>query len=544
MVGYTMMLTDGTVFLPFVHSRFPRRRSSFTLEEINHQYKMKNQILLLSILVMGMWSCADDAKEQQAVTPETSDIMSKADINDIAYAYLESEGEFKWDYVSPQVIHAALVHSNNILSIGYQPAGFQNIEEHIHEIDLSSAEWQKAKASIVSRIEQSWDQLNIDTEERFIYFDEHLPIVQISSTDLSLVEDLRDMAEVRYTEPLDYSPEEVQLRSSAGCGVQPASNVPAADYDFTHRSPQAKVSWNFLHHNVEQAWNTAKGDNITLAYIDTGGSRDQENLEGEYTEGESCCRSSQRAGTYYTGWWWWRKWDGDHDKCGHGTQMAGLGVAPKGFGYSATGIAHKANTLMIRATGDVVINSSNEKNGVKDALVMAGNRSDVKVISMSIGDVFWSNTVADGVYHAYNRGKMLVAAAGTSTWFTSWVGVTFPARMSQCVAVTGVKDGSSLRKCNTCHSGSQVDFVAVMQRSSDNDRTALTLARSGEPVAYVGGSSAATSMTAAMATVIWSTNPSQSRNQVLQKMKDASQFYPSRNSQFGWGKIDLEDAVN
>jgi serine protease len=203
----------------------------------------------------------------------------------------------------------------------------------------------------------------------------------------------------------------------------------------------------------------------------------------------------------------------------------------------------KPTSSAYRATSDVVINGSKEKKGVKNALVGAGNRSDVKVISMSIGDVFSSGTVKDGVRYAYNRGKLIVAAAGTSLTWTSWVGVIFPANMNETTAVTGIRDGSPMQRCNTCHDGSKVDFVAVMQRRSNTDRTSLTLSRSNNNPGYVGGSSAATATTAGIAALVWATNPSQSRSQVLNRMKQAASFYPGRNGSFGWGIIDANQAV-
>ena len=223
--------------------------------------------------------------------------------------------------------------------------------------------------------------------------------------------------------------------------------------------------------------------------------------------------------------------------------MAGLIAAPRGYNGTSVGVAYQSNLIAYRATGDVVVNGSKEKTGVKNALVAAGKRSDVKIISMSIGDVFWSSTVADGIYYAYNRGKLIFAAAGTSLSWTSWWGVIFPANMSETVAVTGIKEGSPMVKCNTCHDGSAVDFVAVMQRRNDNSRTSLTLAPSGYTPAYVGGSSAATATTAGIAALVWATNTSQSRSQVLNRLKNAASIYPNRDGNFGWGIIDAAYAV-
>jgi subtilisin family serine protease len=223
--------------------------------------------------------------------------------------------------------------------------------------------------------------------------------------------------------------------------------------------------------------------------------------------------------------------------------MAGLIAAPRNSTGAVIGAAYQSSLVAIRATQDVIINTSNEKNGVKNALIIAGDRSDVRIVSMSIGDVFYSSTVADGIYYAYNRGKLLMAAAGTSLSWTSWWGVIFPANMDETVAVTGVKDGSTMVRCNTCHSGSAVDFVVTMQRAASNSRTALTLALSGYTPARVGGSSAATATAAGIAALVWATNPGQTRDQVLQRLKNSASFYPSRNSEFGWGRLNAQLAV-
>ena len=168
--------------------------------------------------------------------------------------------------------------------------------------------------------------------------------------------------------------------------------------------------------------------------------------------------------------------------------------------------------------------------------------SEMCIRDRSIGDVFSNGQVSDAIRYAYNRGKLIFSAAGTSTSFTSFVGVIFPANMNETVAVTGIRD-NEFRRCNVCHDGSKVDFVITMQRGSNGDRTSLTLADSGNNPSYVGGSSVATAQTAGIAALVWARNPNQSRAQVLDKLKRSANFYPNRNSNFGWGKIDALKAV-
>ena len=508
----------------------------------------RNYLLTTVALCLIVFSCSREQLPQDDLQIDIPDRMSKQAINDFAVQQLEEKGVFKWETGTDELIWSAISHGNDLAVIGYQPAGFRNIEEKIHEIDVTSLEWRNIREELIQFVLVETQKyfpteeitreilLNGQAEEMYI------PAFDILIKHPSILTELLKRQDVRYVEPMNYTAEEIGDRSDAGCdSANPNYNIPSADYTTT--SPSAKIPWNFNLLNIPSAWSTSQGDNIGVCLIDTGTSPNQSKLGSAFASGQSTGRYISRYGTYVSSWWPWASPDGPDDDCGHGTQMAGLIAAPKAYGGSTVGVAYKSNLISYRGTGNVIINTSKEKNGVKDALVAAGNRSDVKIISMSIGDVFWSSKVADGIYYAYNRGKMIFAAAGTSLSWTSWWGVIFPANMSQTVAVTGVKEGYPLQRCNTCHDGAEVDFIVPMQRRTDNSRTSLSLTMSGDVPAYVGGSSAATATTAGIAALVWATNTGQSRSQVLNRMKNAASIYPGRDSNFGWGIVDAQYAV-
>lgn len=503
----------------------------------------RNYLLVLGLLTLLVGACSKDRlAEAPAATENASrEVLSRQSINDYVLEQLREKEIFRWDMADDHMLWSALTHGRYNAAIGYQPAGFKDIKDKIHLIDVQSDEWRQVRNRLVSFIVDETNRLfpgKSFTEADLITSPEDgvLPLFDITLLHPDLVTALRQMPEVRYVEPLDYSAEGVELRSDSGCGYSPDNNIPSAD--FTNTTPNAKISWHQSQMNIPNAWTTSRGAGIGVCLIDTGTSPNQPNLNSQFASGESTGRSITRLGAYPPS-----SPDGPNDLCGHGTQMAGLIAAPRNSTGAVIGTAYQSSLVAIRATQDVVVNTSNEKNGVKNALITAGNRSDVKIVSMSIGDVFYSSTVADGIYYAYNNGKLLMAAAGTSLSWTSWWGVIFPANMAETVAVTGVKDGSSMVKCNTCHSGSAVDFVVTMQRTASDSRTALTLALSGYTPARVGGSSAATATAAGIAALVWATNPGQTRAQVLQRLKNSASFYPGRNSEFGWGRINAQLAV-
>ena len=512
---------------------------------------MKIQSLLVFLgLVFLIIGCSKDSLDSSQPIEASSEPMSKAEMDGIVEKSLhETNAPYRWAAADSRMLWSASVSSDSIMALGYKPAKATNVEDQLGMIDTNTEEWLAVRNKLIQLIVEETNRefpgLNATARDLFRNLDwQGLPVLDAKIFSQRLIERLREMPEVRYVEPMSYALGEVELRSDSGCGLTPANNIPTADYTTT--APNVKIPWNFSHSsmNVPQAWNTSTGAGIKVAMIDTGTSPNQPKLGSQFNSGYSSGRTLERLGTHVTGWWWSQSNEGPNDQCGHGTQMAGLIAAPRGDGGATVGVAYNCNLKAFRSCTDVVINASSEKAGVRDALFISGNDSAVKIISMSIGDVFYSSTVADGIFHAYNQGKLIFAAAGTSFSWTSWWGVIFPANMAQTVAVTGIKDSPNMVRCSSCHSGSEVDFVAVMQRASDDSRTSLTLAMSGNQPAYVGGSSAATATTAGIAALVWATNPAQTRTQVLDRLKNAASIYPNRNSQFGWGTINAAAAVN
>lgn len=504
------------------------------------------RLLLCCALALTFFACNDEVlAPTETTTAEAQTPLTRTELNQLVENHLHTTNTvYDWNDASENVVWSALTLSEHHASLGYQPAGYQNINETIHEIDVNAGAWKTTRDELVSDLIEATTRLTgapITEQDLFVFEEDGvLPIIDVKVLHPGVLTEFRNRPDVRYLEPSNYEGGDVQLRSGSGCSGAPSDNLNGAD--FTTISPGAKQPWNYAYMNIPQAWSKSQGDNIGIAIIDTGVYPEQNKLGSEFSSDWSTGRSVSKYGFYEPSWWRSTR-DGPNDRCGHGTQMSGLAAAPRTNNGSTVGVAYKANLYSYRATSDVVVNGSKEKKGVKNSLIDAGNRSAVRIISMSIGDVFSSGTVKDGVRYANNRGKLIFAAAGTSLSWTSWWGVIFPANMSETVAVTGIRTGSPMQRCNTCHDGSAVDFVAVMQRRNDTDRTSLTLSRYNDNAGYVGGSSAATATTAGIAALVWARNTGQSKTSVLNKMKQAASIYPGRSGNFGWGIVDANAAV-
>jgi serine protease len=359
-----------------------------------------------------------------------------------------------------------------------------------------------------------------------------LPIITLRITDKRVITMLHNLRNVRYLEPLDYWPASAQdSRSTSGCS---ASTTAINASDVSTITPNARLPWNFNNHNIPAAWTSATGNGITVGVIDAGISSAQPLIGSDFNNGESNVGRSLTTGYTFGG--------SAYSSCTHGTSMSGQAVGPRNNSGATTGVAYKSNLHFIRGSEDVVLDLSSERTAVKNALIILGDNPSVRVISMSIGTPFSSSVLTDGVNYAYGKGKMIMAAAGTSFGWTSWWGVIYPAALSKCVAVTGVKENGS--KCGSCHDGSQVDLTICMERSASSTRNSLSLPASGTSPTYIGGSSSATATAAGIAALAWSAKPTATRAQILQCLTSTAQFANAPSGSKGYGNINASAAVN
>jgi subtilisin family serine protease len=508
---------------------------------------MKKKTLYMLALLGIAISCrrTEQLPEPAGNNGNVQPVIPKAEINEFVKQQLNKTGRFEWNMAGHQMVWSALVHADSILSVGYQPQGFTDLAGRIHTIDINSTDWKAAREQVLQLIVAQEQKAGCSvTAKDIIAFEENtLPVINVKVSALSTIRALRASSLVRYAEPMGYADvmneggamSKTSSEGASGCGSNGPTSGLTDGQDYTVIAPAAKQSWNYAYHNISGAWaSNATGQGVKVMIIDTGVSPSQENLGSAFNQGQSSGRVIEKLVTIPGGT--------IDDNCGHGTEMAGVLAAPRGTDGNAAGIAYNTNLVTVHAANDVLISGSDEIKGISDAYTLAGNRSDIKIVSMSLGTIFSSSQISDAIRYANNKGKLLFCAAGTSfDWSAGWVGVIFPATMSEVMAVTGIQDNLTQR-CDACHVGSQVDFVMVMEKSS-NDRTVLTLASSGDQPSTVGGSSAATAGCAGIAALVWSKFPAYTKDQVIDKMARAANYYPNRNGSFGWGRVNALTAV-
>ena len=501
-------------------------------------FKRLSLVFVLFILILA--SCSrEESKNNSTITinENQKNPLTPQQINSKIDESIANNGGFSWKDASSQLIWSAALSGNNIITVGFGTSK----EDYERAKSPNNQRMQNDLISIITTYEgKSWDKIAVNIDATLNLFD-----VLITKQETIIA--LRQSNYIRYIEPADYrylDYKNIQNRSSggtsSGCGFNSQTLSPD---DYTTTTPNAKIPWAFTQHNIPNAWTISSGSGVTIGIVDTGVSPNQSLLGTNFNNGLSTGRSIQKYGVYVDSIWPWSTTvDGPNDLCGHGTSMASIAAGARNDKGLPVGVAYNANLVTYRAAANVVIDSYQEQEGVKNAFTALAGNSSVKIISMSMGYIFSVGKIEDAIKLAYGKGKLIFCAAGTSTSFTTFVGVIFPAWMPETVAVTGVKEGSTYQACDDCHTGSKVDFTVIMQRAVSGNNVPVDSYYDNQSN-YIGGSSVATATTAGIAALVWSKNPSWTRDQVLTKMKQSAGLYSNKSSTYGYGNINAYLAV-
>lgn len=146
--------------------------------------------------------------------------------------------------------------------------------------------------------------------------------------------------------------------------------------------------------NSDSAWNITLGrSNIAVAVLDTGISSLHPDLAGKVINTHNCT-DSPTAG----------------DVFGHGTHVSGIISADTNNNLGVAGVGYNISLINAKGLGD---DGSGYYSWLADCLVWATDNG-AKVINMSLGGSSDSKLLSDAVNYAWNKGVVLVAAAGNS----------------------------------------------------------------------------------------------------------------------------------
>ncbi|WP_370107063.1 type VII secretion-associated serine protease mycosin [Streptacidiphilus sp. BW17] len=269
-----------------------------------------------------------------------------------------------------------------------------------------------------------------------------------------------------------------------------------------------------------------KGQNITVAVIDSGVDDTNPQLTGAVVAGQNFLTGSNDPGTSTT------------DPIGHGTMVAGIIAARPATGTGFQGLAPKATILSIRQN-DGQPGTATEQTLSQAIDYAASHGAQVINISQDLTDsngqpyqgITASSQLAQSVQNAIAKGIVVVAAAGNENQSLP----TYPAALPGVLGV-GASDRNNERADGFSEMGKSVSVAAP------GVDIVSTVPKGGQCVD--NGTSFAAPYAAAVAALLREKYPHWTPAQIIARIEQTAQRTDAGwNKEIGWGVVDPVAAV-
>jgi subtilisin family serine protease len=310
---------------------------------------------------------------------------------------------------------------------------------------------------------------------------------------------------------------------------------PAASGRLQHSFPSQDTSWGVKLIRAHRLWPFNNGGSAWVTILDSG--VDQHHLidfGGDGPAGMNLVDCIYITDPSITSC---------YDDANHGTATASV-VAAKSNTWGMVGVAYGLAGFASVKVCDFTGNCDQDDVAAGLDWAVSTGRSR-HIVNMSLGFTTWTFTLLNAVSAAHNSGILLVAAAGNHLTGGGPTSVLYPAAFSQVIAVSGTLPGDVFALNFTCPGGGS---PAGSNSGPEVELSAPFYATAGSGHMDYGvhcGTSFATPLVSATAALLWTKNPSWTRDQVRQRMRDrAVDLGPAgHDNQFGYGRIDAVRAL-
>ena len=282
--------------------------------------------------------------------------------------------------------------------------------------------------------------------------------------------------------------------------------------------PDYVKQWNLRSINVESAWDETKGAGMTVAVIDTGVTQVPDLQQTKFVKGYDFVNDKEEA----------------YDDNGHGTHVAGTIAQSTNNNYGVAGVAYEANIMPLKvlsAYGGGTIAD------IAEAIRFAADNG-ADVINLSLGGAGESQVLEEAVNYAYNKGVVVVAAAGNENRNSA----SYPARYPHVISVAAT--GPSGEKAPYSNFGAGVD-ISAPGGSQDGQILQETIDPETGASMFAGfqGTSMASPHVAAVAAMVKASGvetPDEIREVLTQSVRKVQE---DPLNHFGAGHLDASGAV-
>jgi thermitase len=191
--------------------------------------------------------------------------------------------------------------------------------------------------------------------------------------------------------------------------------------------------WNLYEIDAPAAWNTEKGSGAKVAVVDSGIAANHPDLESKIAAQKDLVDNDNTA----------------EDNVGHGTHVAGTVAAATNNGEGVAAVCPSCKLLMAKS-GDV------EGSSVSDVVggIYWSVENRAKVINLSLGSYGHTFALENAVDYAWQRGVVVVAAAGNDNTDRP----SYPAAYDRVISVSATTQTD--RKASFSNYGTTIDVAA------------------------------------------------------------------------------------
>jgi thermitase len=269
-----------------------------------------------------------------------------------------------------------------------------------------------------------------------------------------------------------------------------------------------------------EAWDVTTGDGIKVAVLDTGVATDNEDIAANVV-------LHANFSTAATG----------EDNYGHGTHVAGIIAATRDT-EGVSGVCPDCSILDGKVLNDDGSGSTSAiANGINWAV-----ENDAKVINMSLGQRVSSRALEAAVNNAWNKGVVIVAAAGNA----GTQAPIYPGAYPNVIAVAATDNNDAKASFSTY--GKWVDVAApgVNIYSTFPKHPFALGTQNGREMGYdiISGTSMASPVVAGVAALVWSTPAGTANTAVRAKVESsADDKVPGTGTYWAHGRVNACKAV-
>ena len=290
---------------------------------------------------------------------------------------------------------------------------------------------------------------------------------------------------------------------------------------YTPNDPYWNDLWGMTIIQADDAWDINKGStSVTVAVIDTGIEYTHEDLYAHYVA---------------LGYDWVNDDNDPMDDHGHGTHCAGTVAAVMDNGKGVVGVAQ----VSIMAEKVIAADGYGTEDDVASGIVHAAD-AGAEVISMSIGSYSPSTLIEDACQYAWNKGCILLGAAGNDNTNLPHYPSAYDSVIS--VAATNRRD----KKASYSNWGDTIELSAPGGDVGKPERTYILSTYIGNWYAWAYGTSMATPHVSGLAALAWSYEPNLTNQELRLHLRNTANDLgdPGWDQYFGYGRINAYRALD